>query len=59
LLSDVDGKMVNAYGADGFIFAKRTSFLVSPKGIIENIYEKVKPQTHAEDIINDTQNIKS
>lgn len=53
LLADTKKEMTKAYGADGMVFAKRTSFLVSPKGVIEKIYEKVDPEKHSEEILGD------
>jgi peroxiredoxin Q/BCP len=53
LLSDLNGTASKEYGTNGVIFAKRASFLISPKGLIENIYPKVNPQTHAEQILKD------
>lgn len=53
LLSDADKKVIKSYGTDGLIFAKRTSFLVNPKGVVEKIYEKVNPAKHAEEILED------
>ena len=53
LLSDPEREMIKSYGTNGLIFAKRTSFLINPKGVIEKIYEKVDPTTHAEEILED------
>jgi len=53
LLSDPKRKAIKSYGTNGLIFAKRTSFLINPKGVIEKIYEKVDPSSHAEEIIKD------
>ena len=53
LLADPDKKVIKEYGTDGLVFAKRTSFLVNLQGVIEKIYEKVNPITHAEEILND------
>lgn len=63
LLSDEDKKVINAYG----VWAKkkfmgreymgilRTSFLIDPKGKIAKIYEQVKPEQHAEEVLADLQ----
>lgn len=63
LLSDENKKIINAYG----VWAKkkfmgreymgilRTSFLIDPKGKIAKIYEKVKPEQHAEEVLKDLQ----
>jgi thioredoxin-dependent peroxiredoxin len=53
LLADPDKKMLKAYGTDGFLFGKRTSFLIDPRGMIVKIYEKVKPETHVKEILQD------
>jgi len=53
ILSDSKKEVISLYGATGFIFAKRVSFLINPKGIIEKVYDKVDPQTHASEILND------
>jgi peroxiredoxin Q/BCP len=36
----------------------RTSFLVAPDGKIAKIYENVKPETHAEEVLIDLKTIK-
>jgi peroxiredoxin Q/BCP len=61
LLADTDKNVVVTYDAWGTkkfmgheykgIFRK--SFLITPKGIIAKIYDKVKPLTHAQDVIAD------
>jgi peroxiredoxin Q/BCP len=53
ILSDKDKKIIEKYGTDGSNFAKRTSFLINPEGIIEKVYEKVDPGVHAEEILRD------
>lgn len=55
ILSDKKKNTIKAYGADGIIFAKRTSFLINPEGQIVKIYEKVDPSIHTEDILKDAQ----
>ena len=61
LLADEDREVVNAYGVwgkkkmmgreyDGIF---RTSFLIAPDGTIENVYENVKPELHAEQVLKD------
>jgi len=65
LLSDIDKKVVNLYGVFGkkkfmgreFKGTKRTSFLLKPGGIIAKIYENVKPVLHAQEVINDIDNL--
>jgi peroxiredoxin Q/BCP len=53
ILSDKKRKTIKNYGANGLIFAKRTSFLIDPKGVIIKIYEKVDPSIHATEILKD------
>ena len=57
LLSDTDKKMISGYGADGLIFSRRVSFLIGPDGVIRKIYDKVDPEIHAEQILNDLNQI--
>ncbi len=61
LLADEHKEMVGEYGVFGekkfmgrtYMGTKRTSFLVEPKGKIAKVYEKVKPLTHAAEVIAD------
>ena len=61
LLSDEGKEVVEKYGVWAkkkfmgreYMGTLRTSFLISPTGIIEKIYENVKPETHAEDVLQD------
>lgn len=61
LLSDEDKKVVKAYGVWGkkkfmgreYMGTNRTSFLIDPKGEISKIYEKVKPEAHAGEVLED------
>jgi peroxiredoxin Q/BCP len=53
LLSDSGRNVIKLYGATGFIFAKRVSFLINPKGVIEKVYDKVNPETHTDEILAD------
>lgn len=61
LLADTEGAVVNAYGVwgkkkmmgreyDGIF---RTSFLIDPDGVIKKVYESVKPEIHAEQVLED------
>jgi len=66
LLVDEDKKIVNKYGvwAEKTLYGRkymgtlRTSFLIDPKGKIAKIYEKVKPEIHAEQILEDLKKLK-
>lgn len=61
LLSDVNKEVVGAYGVFGekkfmgrtYMGTKRTSFLIDPNGKIAKVYEKVKPELHAAEVIAD------
>ena len=66
LLSDEEKKIVNAYGVWGkkkfmgreYMGTNRMSFLIGPDGKIAKIYEKVKPATHAGEVIADAAALK-
>jgi thioredoxin-dependent peroxiredoxin len=59
LLADVDRKLSNAFGVikeksmygKKYMGIERTTFLISPKGKIARIFPKVKPQGHAEEVL--------
>lgn len=59
LLSDTEGTTVEAYGVwqlkkmagNEYMGIVRTTFLVDENGMIEKIYEKVKPEENAEEIL--------
>lgn len=61
LLSDTEHEMVRAYGVWGkkkfmgreYEGTSRTSFLIDPKGCIAKVYENVKPEQHAEQVLTD------
>ncbi len=61
LLADEDKSVVKKYGVWAkkkfmgreYIGTLRTSFLINPKGKIIKIYENVKPEAHAEEVLND------
>lgn len=63
LLSDEKKEVVKLYGAWGDkkipgleyfgLGTLRSSFLIDPEGKIAKIYEKVKPATHAEEVLKD------
>lgn len=52
LLSDEDAEVTRMYDA-GKRRAKRVSYLIGPDGDIVNVYDKVKPKTHAKEILRD------
>ncbi len=61
ILADPEKRTLNAYGVWGekkmmgktYMGTKRTSFLVDPEGIIRKVYENVKPEVHAEEVLAD------
>ena len=61
LLADTEKVVVNLYGVWGkkkfmgkeYEGTMRTSFLIDPDGKIVKIYEKVKPEIHAEEVLRD------
>src|SRR5262249_37397426 len=59
LLADENKEVVGQYGVFGekkfmgrtYMGTKRTSFLIDPKGTIAKVYEKVKPEVHAGEVL--------
>lgn len=66
LLADEKKEMVGEYGVFGekkfmgrtYMGTKRMSFLIDPKGKVAKVYEKVKPLTHAAEVIADLKVLK-
>jgi len=64
LLADVEHKVCEDYGVWGrkkflgkeYDGVSRTSFLISPEGLIKKVYENVKPADHSADVISDVKN---
>ena len=61
LASDETHEMLEAYGVWGeksmygktYMGVLRTTFLIDGEGIIQKIYEKVKPEGHADEVLKD------
>ena len=59
LLADPDHKIADAYGVYGekkfmgrtYMGVKRMTFLIDEKGKIQKVFEKVKPEEHARDVL--------
>jgi len=59
LLSDPDHQVAEAYGAWGeksmygkkYMGILRSTFIIGKNGIIKKVYEKVKPEGHAEEVL--------
>lgn len=63
LLADDQKVVVNQYGVWGqktfagrnYEGTRRTSFLIDPKGHVAKLYENVKPNVHAQEVLRDLQ----
>lgn len=61
LLSDEDKKIVEAYGVWGmkkfmgreYMGTNRVSYLINPEGKIAKVYDQVKPDEHADEVLAD------
>ncbi len=59
LLADADKKVANVFGVmkEKNMYGKkvmgvaRTTFVIGPDGKIEHVFEKVKPEGHAEEVL--------
>lgn len=65
LLVDEDKKIVEAYGVWGekkfmgrtYMGTSRVSYLINPEGKIAKVYEKVKPNEHANEVLRDVKEL--
>ena len=53
LVVDTDGTISQAYEVEGGGYSKRVTFVIDEKGVIKKVYESVKTDTHADDILSD------
>ena len=57
LLADPEGMTADAYGVKtkmfGMTVAKRQTFIIDPDGIVAKHYEKVRPESHSENVLAD------
>jgi thioredoxin-dependent peroxiredoxin len=53
LLADTNGALAKAYGVDGGGYAKRVTFVIDKTGSVAKVYDTVKTETHASDILAD------
>lgn len=51
LLADTDGAITKAYDVDGGGYAKRVTYVIDSNGKITHVDDKVKTETHAQDIL--------
>jgi peroxiredoxin Q/BCP len=66
LLADEDKKIVEAYGVWGlkkfmgreYMGTNRVSYLINPEGKIAKVYDKVKPDEHADEVLADVKSLK-
>ncbi len=66
LLADTEKKVVSAYKVWGlkkfmgreYMGTMRTSFLIDPEGKIRTVYDNVKPEIHAEEVLRDLKKFK-
>ena len=58
LLSDKDKTVAEAYNSNGFLLAKRNTFLINTEGKIFKIYKKVDVSTHTNKILIDFSELK-
>jgi peroxiredoxin Q/BCP len=67
LLADEDKQVIERYGVWGpktflgktYEGVLRTSFLIDPQGKIAKVYEKVKPDQHAEEVLEDLKQLRA
>ncbi len=51
LLVDTDGNLTKAYDVDGGGYSKRVTYIINGEGKISYVDEKVKTDSHAQDIL--------
>ncbi len=51
LLADVDGAITKAYDVEGGAYPKRVTYIIDSEGKISQLIDKVKTDTHAQDIL--------
>ncbi|MEK9176772.1 MAG: thioredoxin-dependent thiol peroxidase [Patescibacteria group bacterium] len=66
LLADTERSVIEAYGGWGektmmgrtYMGIRRTSFLIDPAGVVRKVYEKVRPEVHAEEVLADLAHVR-
>ncbi len=53
LLADVEGALTSAYDVSGGGYSKRVTFVIDGAGKISKVYDSIKTDTHAADILAD------
>jgi len=51
LLADPEKKVAEAFGVAKLIGVQRATFLIGPDGLIQHVFEKVKPAGHAREVL--------
>lgn len=51
LVADTDGAIAKAYDVDGGGYAKRVTFIIDGSGKIAHVFDTVKTDTHAQDVL--------
>jgi peroxiredoxin Q/BCP len=51
LLADTDKAITQAYDVDGGSYAKRVTYIINGEGVIDHVFETVKTDSHALDIL--------
>ncbi|NER84420.1 MAG: peroxiredoxin [Leptolyngbya sp. SIO1D8] len=51
LVADPDGAITKAYDVDGGGYSKRVTYIINSDGIIDKVFETVKTDSHAQDIL--------
>lgn len=51
LLADVDGTISKAYDVDAGSYSKRVTYIIDGSGTISQVFDTVKTDTHAQDIL--------
>lgn len=63
LLADTEGAAADAYGVKstymGMTMAKRQTFLIDPEGNLAKHYEKVDPETHSAEVLEDLEELQA
>ncbi|NEP17800.1 MAG: redoxin domain-containing protein, partial [Leptolyngbya sp. SIO4C1] len=51
LVADPDGIITSSYDVSGGGYSKRVTFIIDKNGVIDKVYDHVKTDTHAADIL--------
>lgn len=51
LVADSDGSITKAYDVDGGGYSKRVTYIINGDGVIDKVFDSVKTDTHAADIL--------